>query len=235
MKRSLTTDILFVLLLFSITACEKQKASYFPLEPGLEWRYNVIKTTRDGVERQKYIFINLDEREVNGQVVTARRFMDGALLFYRETDEGVLYTGKMFKTGMDVSVENEASFVFHYPLEQGNEWEELTTTKLLKKTGPPQKTVFIITANISVKVTVAAVDDTVKVPAGTFTHCIRIEKKGSDFVNAGNYIGLTVVRVKETSWYAPGVGLVKSMREEKTDKKALDKGTQIIELEAFSS
>jgi hypothetical protein len=60
-------------------------------------------------------------------------------------------------------------------------------------------------------------------------------KQGSEFKDAGNYIGRTIVRVNETSWYAPGVGLVKSIREETTESQALDKGQLIIELELFEN
>jgi hypothetical protein len=77
--------------------------------------------------------------------------------------------------------------------------------------------------------------DMVKVPAGAFENCMRVVMSGNAFVDAGNYVGKTIVRVTETNWYAPGVGLVKSVREESTKHRALDKGGIILELESFRS
>ena len=42
-----------------------------------------------------------------------------------------------------------------------------------------------------------------------------------------------IVSVNETSWYAPGIGLIKMVREETTESQALDKGKMTIELEKF--
>ncbi|MDX1519073.1 MAG: hypothetical protein R3318_03045, partial [Gammaproteobacteria bacterium] len=86
---------------------------------------------------------------------------------------------------------------------------------------------------VPVVATIESMRDTVKVPAGTFRNCMRIRTEGKAFVDAGNYVGNTVVGVDETSWYAPGVGLVKTVRKETTTKKALDYGEIILELEAF--
>lgn len=58
---------------------------------------------------------------------------------------------------------------------------------------------------------------------------------GSVFKNAGDYIGLTLINVEQTSWYAPGVGLVKIERLETTQRKVLDKGSLLIELAEFQS
>jgi len=118
-------------------------------------------------------------------------------------------------------------------LEKNTQWQDISQTRLLVKTGPPVKTEFKIEAQIPLEISIDSTDDTVSVPAGNFHHCIKLTKQGAEFKDAGNYIGRTIIRVKETSWYAPGVGLVKSIREETTDSKALDKGQLVIELELF--
>ena len=195
----------------------------------------MTKTTRDGVQQQKYIYISLDDRIVEGQAVSVRKSVDGSLFYYRDTEEGLLYVGKEIQSGVAREFLRDEHLVLRYPLEKGNQWQDITATKLLVKTGPPQKTVFRVEAEIPLDVLVDAIDETIVVPAGIFHHCIKITKQGSQFKDAGNYIGRTIVRVKETSWYALGVGLVKSIREETTESQALDKGRLIIELELFES
>ena len=106
-------------------------------------------------------------------------------------------------------------------------------SKALIKTGPPQKTEFHISAKVPVEVKIESLSDKVVVPAGTFTGCMRISFSGTAFIDAGNYVGKTVVRVSEINWYAPGVGLIKSVRKESTKHKALDKGEIVLVLEEF--
>ena len=227
--------IVFISILFLSSCSFEQSSTYFPLEEGLKWRYQVTKTTRDGVRQQKYLYISLDDRIVEGQVVSVRKSVDGSLFYYRETEEGLLYVGKEIQSGIARVFLRDEHFILRYPLKESKQWQDVTATKLLIKTGPPQKTEFKIEAEIPLKVLIDALDETIVVPAGIFHHCIKITKQGSEFKDAGNYIGRTIVRVKETSWYALGVGLVKSIREETTESQALDKGQLIIELELFES
>ena len=211
----------------------ESNTNYFPLEEGLTWRYQVTKTTRDGVRQQKYIYTSLPEKIVNEEIVAVRQSVDDTLLYYRDTEEGLFYIGKEIQSGIERKFYEDEHLIFSYPLENGSQWQDITLTKLLVKTGPPQKTTYKIVVQIALEISIDSTDDTVSVPAGKFHHCIKLTKKGAEFIDAGNYIGRTIVRVKETSWYAPGVGLVKSIREETTEKKALDKGQLVIELELF--
>ena len=201
----------------------------------MQWIYSVKKTTRDGVRQQKYIFKNLAMQTINGEKLHVRQSIDGSMLYYKNTEHGVLYYGKEKQQDNKSKFDIDEHYVFRYPLQTGTHWEDITYSRLLVKTGPPQKTVFKIIAKVPLSVEVESVDDVVHVPAGIFQHCVRIKKKGSAYKDAGNYIGLTIVTVTETSWFAPGVGLVKSIREETTEQKALDRGELIIELESFTS
>ena len=115
------------------------------------------------------------------------------------------------------------------------EWEQITYTRLLKKTGPPQRTEFKIIAEVPLEIKIESLEDTVIVPAGQFNKCMRIKMIGSAYKDAGNYVGLTLVNVEQTNWYSSGVGLVKMERIETTQSDALDKGTLLVELTEFES
>jgi hypothetical protein len=227
------SHLLFLITSLFFISCTTDKNSYFPLDEGLNWRYAVIITTKDGITRQKYMLVNQSPKYLEDQKSFVRKSLDGTLLHYRETEEGVIFIGKEDTSGMEPVFTKDEHYVFKYPLTIGTEWEKVTLTRLLIKTGSPQKTVFKIIAEVPVISRVESVSDTVKVPAGIFHNCVKITMKGHAYKNAGNYIGLTVVSVNETSWYAPGVGLIKLVREESTESHALDKGTMIIELEKF--
>ena len=74
-----------------------------------------------------------------------------------------------------------------FPIAQGNNWNMAT------KVG---------NSTLNLTLTIESVSDEVKVPAGTFKDCLKIKQVGE------NDAGTTVMGYE---WYAPKVGVVKSM------------------------
>jgi len=72
--------------------------------------------------------------------------------------------------------------------------------------------------NIPLEFTVEAEDDTVTVGAGTFEHCLRVKATGSLFAGSTlqDFMGIRFIQVEQTDWYAPGVGLIRRVRNEST-------------------
>ena len=227
----------FVLLFFFLicSGCSKKEQSYFPLSDGYKWRYDVLLETRDGVQRQKYILNNLGKSEFDGIPVYLRESLDGTVLYYSDSNEGIYYLGSINDKEIKPEFNKDKQLVIPEPHVANTKWEQSTTTKLLKKTGPPQKTVFEIFAKVELEARIESLDDVVTVPAGRFKNCMKITMSGSSFKDAGNYVGLTLVNVEQTSWYAEGVGLIKMERIEPTKSNALDKGTLLIELADFET
>jgi len=229
------SNFFLIFILLTCSACSKKDPSYFPLSSGYKWRYDVLLETRDGVQKQKYILNNLGESELEGTPVYLRESLDGTVLYYLDSEEGIYYLGSINDKKIKPEFNNDKQLVIPEPLVANKKWEQSTTTKLLKKTGPPQKTVFEIFAKVDLEAKIESLDDVVSVPAGIFKNCMKITMSGSSFKDAGNYIGLTLVNVEQTSWYAKGVGLIKMERIETTKSDALDKGTLLIELAAYEA
>ena len=49
--------------------------------------------TRDGIQKQKYILNNTGEGELNGTPVYLRESLDGTVLYYLDSNEGIYYLG----------------------------------------------------------------------------------------------------------------------------------------------
>ena len=224
---------LFILMIF--LGCSKKELSYFPLSNGYKWRYDVLLETRDGIQKQKYILNNLGKRELNGVPVYLRESLDGTVFYYLDSDEGIYYLGNRNNNKIKPEFNKDKKLVIPEVHTVNKKWKQATITKLLKKTGPPQKTVFEIFARVELEGEIETLDAVVNVPAGRFKNCMKITMRGSSFKDAGNYVGLTLVGVEQTSWYARGVGLVKMERIETTKSNALDKGTLLIELASFET
>lgn len=222
-----------VALVLVCVSCSHKNQSYFPLNEGYKWHYDVTLITRDGLKNQKYILNNLGKSELDGKPVFLRRSLDGTILYYSEDDEGIVYLGNVSDLVPGLVFNADEQIVMRNPIKVDTTWEQKTLTRLLKKTGPPQKTELKIIAKVPLDVKIESLTDTVHVPAGEFRDCLKITMTGSTMKDAGNYVGLTLVNVDQISWYARGVGLIKMERVETTQSHALDKGSLLVELTDF--
>jgi uncharacterized protein DUF3108 len=220
---------IFLCLFFLCTSCSQNESSYFPLSEGYKWIYDVTLTTQDEVLNQKYIFNNIGESELEGKPVYLRKSIDGTILNYSKSDKGIYYLGNIDSQSIQAEFNEDKQLVFPEMLSVGTEWKQTTVTKLLKKQG------LEIVAEIPLEIKVESFNETVSVPAGLFTNCMKISMNGFEFKNIGNKLGITMVSVEQTNWYALGIGLVKMERLETTERKALKKGTLKIELSDFES
>lgn len=217
------------------SACSTSDYDYFPLKQGFKWRYDVALTTRDGLEKQRYILNNLGPSELDSKPVYLRKSLDGTILYYAADAESIRFLGSLSDTIPGGEFSAKEQIVMQYPPVLDANWETITETRLLKKTGPPQKTEFRIVAKVPLEVKIESLNETVDVPAGIFNNCLKISMTGSTMKDAGNYVGLTLVNVEETSWYAPEIGLIKLERVETTQSDALDVGTLLVELAEFET
>lgn len=232
-KQNLLIHILGVLICI-LAGCERQSLDqYFPLAEGKYWRYVMSYKTMDGTYKGVYAVENLEQTGKNGELLYVRKLLDGSLNYFRITTKGILLVAREKTVDLKTEYIEEGHYIFQFPVQVGTQWQDTTVSRALIKTGPPQKTEFHIVAKVPVTASIDSLTDTVKVPAGIFKNCMRVNISGDAFTNAGNYVGLTVVKINETNWYATGVGLVKSVRKETTKSKALDKGEIILELESY--
>ncbi|MCY4360667.1 MAG: hypothetical protein OXE42_00570, partial [Gammaproteobacteria bacterium] len=62
--------------------------------------------------------------------------------------------------------------------------------------------------------TITSLDETVNVPAGHFSRCLRIDAVGFLDLPQRIMLGIRRFKVEQTQWYAPEVGLIKMTRRE---------------------
>jgi hypothetical protein len=170
--------------------------SYFPLKTGMRWEYSL--STEKG-DTKKLIITNLAPREVNQKSVTPRKWEIGGstvIEFMEKDDSGIYRYAEQVGENATPAMVTPKECHLRFPITQGNSWN--MTAKLGNITLP-------------ISLTVESVSDEVTVPAGTFKDCLKIKQVGEN--EAG-------VAVTAYEWYAPKVGVVKSMVAIK--KKAKD-------------
>jgi hypothetical protein len=231
-----------------LPGCADRGHNYFPLGQGWWWQYGVAVRTMDGESRQKYVLAGLAPVEVGDVLLYPRKSPEGYILYYRASEHGItrlprLDRGTMDKRALASLVRADKDAARQLPSEQlilprklapGHSWKAVSATSVLQMSGPPYLALYQLKALVPVTYTIENMNDTVKVPAGTFENCLRVSGRGSIPVEAGGHIGNVEVIIETTDWYAPGVGLVKTFRREKTTSPILRAGDYLLELESYT-
>ena len=238
-KKALNDSNLRILLLGAVitcSACGKQEQSYYPMDPGYRWLYHISLETMEGVSSQKRAISSLPARESENSLDFVHRSVTGIETLYRDSDRGRERTGFLVPDGNISRFIEDPVLILPKQLEIGIQWDSVIQTQALKRKGTPGETFgFELLATVPISNRVVATDEVVKVPAGKFRNCLKIESQGS-VAHAGNqYNVTTMISVTQTQWFAPGVGLVKSSIIEKSTNEAFSQGALNMELESFKT
>ena len=111
------------LILLAVSACEKNETSYFPLEKGLRWQYNIEKRTVKGSTQIKDIVQNMGQVDPD---------IEGLYLFQSVsgTRFKIRHSNGLFELH-DQLPGNNPSIILKYPLEVGSNWESTLTTSTI--------------------------------------------------------------------------------------------------------
>jgi hypothetical protein len=191
--------------------CDELSESYFPLKEGRRWEYNVISNQG---ETKKLLITNLAPREVQGTKVTPRKWELGGTIFIelmKQDDTGIYRYAEQKGENAPPSLITPIECHLKFPITEGNSWN--MATRLGNST-------------LNLSLTIESVSDEVRVPAGTFKDCLKVKQVGE------NDAGTAVMGYE---WYAPKVGVVKSMVTIKKTTKELTKSSEhrVYQLQSF--
>ena len=199
-----------LILLPVLAGCGPAPSGYFPLEEGRLWDYRITRTIRGETQEQRLILASLPPADLEGNRYYPRRRLDGRTELFQSTPEGILHVEPA--SGVRTRV---------LPGEQqaGSKWAQSTHIYFLEVTGAFSETFRERGQQaIPLESVVESDNDTVEVGAGTFTNCLRVRSTGSVFAGGTlkEFMGISFIKVDQTEWYAPGIGLVKRVRKEHT-------------------
>lgn len=212
-------------------ACRPEQPSYFPLGAGWQYGYR-LELKAEGApraEQMESVSLNLSRRTVDGLTTTPRLFQDGRIVFYGEDGEGMRAVA-LQEPGDAVAPAAPGQYILKYPLEVGTHWRTPGRTVLLTQRFLSRKA-LPITIGIDLDYRVEKMDETVRVPAGQFSNCLKLVGSGQTTVNTADNQNILDVRVDIVAWYAPGVGLVKSVRSERAGEERAGNARLLTELD----
>lgn len=204
---------IFLCLVVLLTAgCDRPGSSnYFPLTEGLSWEYLIEYRVREEKKTQKLVFSSRPPVEVEEGIFYPRVSLNGHRDYYQKTDAGIVHVDP---------VSGDRTMILAHPVKKGRTWQADSSIRILKVTGAFAATFNKkVTEPITVDYEIAETDETIEVKAGKFENCIRVEGKGRLFAGRTlqDYMGIDSIYIEETEWYAPGTGLVKTVRTEYTE------------------
>lgn len=198
------------LILLCAGACSHEDPDYFPLGGERTWKYQVQRTIRGEKRSQKFIVASLPSVTLDGTTYFPLRRLDGRMELYEKSAGGIFRVDEVLQSRAHVLPES---------FEPGVQWRIDSRILFLEVTGVFSPTFQErITSTIPLEFAVEAVDDSVEVAAGRFTQCLRVKGSGSMFAGSTleSFMGIRFIKVEQTEWYAPGVGLLKRVRNEYT-------------------
>ena len=207
---------------------------YFPLAPGFNWEYALHSKTMLFESHAKYIVDNIGPAMRGNARALAQKVQGGNIYYYRIEPDGVHRTGIRRAEGSTLKDSERDLLVLPSAPKVGASWSQATVTGVLQTEVDPFRRIYNLRATVPMTYTVESVEETVSVPAGRFTRCLKVHGTGNVHVRPDKTLGPLLVHVENTDWYASGIGLVKTVRHESTDSKWLADGRYTLELVRFT-
>lgn len=229
---------IYVLIFFLfILNCNRIEKDFFPLKSGKYWNYDVeiLPNIEDKVFYKKNSFslpkvsLKLNDKILNNIYPILRE--DNSIYYYSKNVNGVYREAIQFNNNSSIISESKRKLVLKYPIKVGNKWSSQSKTFLILRRYPYFD--YRATTDFKINYEIKSVNETIKVPAGKFNNCIRLEGKGNATFIGDREIGLIKISINTTEWFAPGVGLIKTIRNEETDSDLFGKSKMVQVLNDF--
>ncbi len=223
--------LLIVLLLVNCSNPPEQKESWFPLQEGKVWRYEVVQHLNSGkTERFVHEVENLPPKKIGERWLQVKRTSSGNRYYFQETADGIarIASQSIVETAPRPDVLNR--FILRFPIDADTFWQYVSSPIIIKRSYPLGSIILTNRLQLRTLWVYVGMDETVQTPMQTFTHCLHVRGRANSMVPRD--LGLT--RSEGTfvtdEWYAKGVGLVKLVHTETVESEPRLGGKIVISL-----
>ncbi len=234
--------ILSCLLIF-VAACSPKidPSDYFPLNEGLTWKYVVSEQHTENTQSYHFFIENLGATDralpdkYFGMDVYVRRDTNGTQYYILNAEDGKYRIAQQYIIDAKPRYDDVERLILpeREQFDSGNAWFARSRTYALRgaavDTVPDAEDIFF-----DMEYEIDSTDVSVKVPAGQFENCIMVVGRASFPLYADPKLGYMDIEITQTEWYAPGVGLVKLLREEPKEAGLFLGGNIVYELLEFN-
>jgi len=220
--------------LLMLAGCGDPSETLFPLEAGRYWNYTVTTTVLDETARSTLEVRALGVVDGEAGPVGVIEYPGNARGYYLSGVDGVRRVATRRGADGRVRSDGPAHFILRSPYAAGTSWSLPSQLTLIESIFyEAGERIREREVAVTLQYSIASAAETVTVPAGTFSGCLKVTASGSAIVRVNQGANFGHVDVEHVDWYAPGVGLVRSERRETSDSPYLKPGTYVQELAAF--
>ncbi len=228
--KNLICSIVLIIGTTAVVSCQKTPQDYYPLNIGSVYKYKGRLDFKKTSDNESHDFnqivtimeqTKLDDRDV----ILTKHEIQGDKSFnldyyVRKEKDGYFYYAQKTQDKDKPTVFKSQQYILKVPIQLGTSWENESMITFVKANYP-----------ITLKTTIVDDKETITVPAGNFYNCLKVESKG--FTEKSQLLVGTVKFIREDiCWYAPGIGLIKSVSREECSID--DIGSKIISTELVS-
>lgn len=233
-RHGLVLALVVALLALAGCSAPTPTASYFPLDAGHRWVYDVkTEWENEVVEHEPLVLRTLGRETIGENDTWRRRSESGADYWHRSDDTGIFRVASKSDLDAEPQPDPAPRYVLKMPLAAGNSWQATTTAYLLKRRADFPREIRHTHPAVNMVYTIEAIGETVDTRAGRFTDCLRVRGQATLRLFADPVAGWRDMPLTTTEWYCQGVGLVRLVREEPARSAFLSGGTLTMELTEF--
>ena len=214
------------LFILSLIACAPPEGQYFPLVDGTWRHYEIVTKILDETKKQRRISGVVERANTDrGAIFILRQAPDVDAYLQRNSD-GIFSIGTRDRHTLTETWAQSPQKIIPLTPKIGDTWTVESRLGLIEsRTFARQDRLRNRTIPVQLRYEVVAVGETVTVPAGSFDNCLLLQASGNVVVRTDRGNASAEVRVSRQDWYAPGVGLVKSLRVEESESPFLKPGS----------
>ena len=192
------------LSLMALAACSDPppSASYFPLEPGHRWVYELNSEWENNTtDRETLVFTTLGEQSLeNGGKAWQRRSDSGLDYWLRADDTGIYRIAS--KTDLQEAPEPDkpARYVLKMPLAVGTSWQASTTSYLLRRNADFPPEIRHTHKPVMMTYRIEAVGQKLATRAGSFDDCLKVQGSAVMRLFADPVVGFKDLPLETTEW-----------------------------------
>lgn len=210
--------------LWGATGCSRPASdAYFPLTVGAKWTYQLV-TDMASPPVDASLVMSVDRAiTFAGKDVVVRRSASGVEYYLEQTPAGIRRVASRTDLEEDALLDDAPRTVLPEPPAVGAEWEAMTVPFLLQRNAEfPRELKH--RHKTMMRYRIEAEHETVEVPAGKFTDCLRVRGQTSFKLFKDPQQGFSDQPIVSVEWYCKGVGLVRIDREEEVKSNFLTGG-----------
>jgi hypothetical protein len=201
-----------VSFLCAIVSVVRAETAYYPLLPNIRYEYRVKATAGDARQTRDFnlsaAITTMKSMEFRGKTVIPQKYevagQFASLSFVTEDKTGVYYFASQRPKDTEPELTVPLQYLIRYPVDAGTSWIQKSSEFELINNNHKLA--------VALNSVIESTAEVVTVPSGTFANCLKVKMIGTA-QGDGSQTHLRF-SIEKTLWYAPGVGMVKSLQRE---------------------